>query len=138
MLASYKDDRIIFFDGICILCNRAVDFLVRRDRKKKFRFASLQSEYSRNFLSQYRPDLLNLDSLALYDAGKIYVKSAAVLKIAKHLGLPWSFAAIFYCIPGPLRDWLYDYIARNRYKWFGKRESCRLPDGELRGPSLSS
>jgi predicted DCC family thiol-disulfide oxidoreductase YuxK len=127
MQNAHYQNKIIFFDGLCILCNRSVDFLLRKDHKKLFKFASLQSDYAKTFPVQaFRK--ITIDSVIFYDEGKVYIKSSAVLKIASYLGFPYFVFAIFRIIPVSIRDGIYDYIARNRSGWFGRRDSCRLPD----------
>ncbi len=130
---QYHDQKIVFFDGICVLCNRAVDFLLKNDHKKKLKFASLQSASAKAFLQQIQSQSVKEDTIIFYDEGRIYIKSMAVLKIAGYLGFPWSAFAILLAIPRQWRDGIYDLIARNRAKWFGIREKCRIPDQETIG-----
>jgi len=133
MVNPYKGQKIVFFDGVCILCNRSIDFLLKKDHKKRLKFASLQSESATNFLRQIQHHPFSEDTIIFYDEGRIFTKSTAVLKIAGYLGFPYSAFAVLSIIPGPLRDWLYDYIAKNRLRWFGKRDTCRMPDQETTG-----
>ena len=128
MQNTNQEDKIVFFDGICILCNRAVDFLLRKDHKRRFKFASLQSDFANSFLGRYHS--LKGDTIFFYDRGNFFTKSQAVLKIAGYLGFPYSAFIAFSIIPSSCRDWIYDIIARNRATWFGRRETCRLPDQE--------
>jgi predicted DCC family thiol-disulfide oxidoreductase YuxK len=130
---QYHDQKIVFFDGVCVLCNRAVDFLLKKDHEKKLKFASLQSPISSAFLQKIKNHLVKEDTIIFYDKGRLYIKSTAVLKIAGYLGFPWSAFTIFLFVPRPWRDWIYDLIARNRAKWFGTREKCRVPDQETIG-----
>lgn len=122
-----KDNKIILFDGVCNLCNDAVNFVIKRDKTNIFKFATLQSEDAQAF--GFNPD--NMNSIILIDGDKKYSKSTAALHIAKHLsgGFPLLYA--FIILPKFFRDWIYDYIAKNRYKWFGKKESCMIPTPEL-------
>jgi predicted DCC family thiol-disulfide oxidoreductase YuxK len=129
----YRFQKIVFFDGVCVLCNRAVDFLLRNDRKKRLKFASLQSDQAIDILQYLQNYPVKEDTIIFYDEGRVFIKSTAVLKIAGYLGLPWSVFAVFIVIPRPLRDRIYDNIARKRTKWFGKREKCRIPDQETSG-----
>jgi predicted DCC family thiol-disulfide oxidoreductase YuxK len=129
----FDQSRIVFFDGICILCNRSVDFILKRDRKKRIKFASLQSGFANDFLHKHQYEMAGKDSIIFFENGKIYSKSSAVIKIAGYLGFPWFLARSLYVIPLRLRDTIYDYIARNRYRWFGRRETCRMPDKETEG-----
>jgi predicted DCC family thiol-disulfide oxidoreductase YuxK len=124
-------NHVILFDGVCNLCNWAVGFIIRRDPEGKFKFASLQSTYSRNFLDecgfQLTPDFI------IYIRNfKIYTKSTAVLMILRDLGGLWKMFYGFIIIPGYLRDLIYSFVAKKRYKLFGKRESCMIPSPELR------
>ena len=120
---------ILLFDGVCNLCNNTVDFLLKRDRKKQFRFASLQSETGKKLISKYsiHPET---DSVILVYLGKVYIESEAALKITCLLPYPWKLIRVFKIVPRSLRDKIYRWISRNRYRWFGKRETCRLPTPE--------
>ena len=118
---------VILFDGECNLCNASVDFVMRRDRSGRFRFASLQSAIARELLGARRSAAAQPDSVVLVDNGSIHERSSAPLRILRSLGFPWSLFYAFMLIPRPIRDWVYDRIARNRYRWFGKRDTCRLP-----------
>lgn len=125
---------VIFFDGICNLCNASVIFIIRHDKRGHFKFASLQSDFANDFLKKQglMADDKNLpDSLVLVQENRIYFKSEAALEIAKQLSGIWKGLIIFRIIPRPLRDRLYDVVARNRYKWFGKRQSCMVPVPEI-------
>jgi predicted DCC family thiol-disulfide oxidoreductase YuxK len=117
---------IVFFDGVCNLCNGFVDFLVRRDNEKlHFHFASLQVQASQELL----PATLRaeLNTVVLWEEGKIYLESSAALRVLAKLGGPYSLLIVFLVIPPFLRNFIYRIVSTNRYKWFGKRESCRLP-----------
>jgi predicted DCC family thiol-disulfide oxidoreductase YuxK len=116
---------VILFDGVCNLCNGTVDFLMKRDRKKQFRFASLQSETG-EFLKQQYSIPADSDSVILIKSETVYLKSDAAFEIAGMLPYPWKIAAFIKIIPKKTSDKLYDWIAKNRYHWFGKRESCRI------------
>lgn len=128
MPAPEPDDKIVFFDGLCVLCNRSVNFLLKYDKRKRLKFASLQSEFARIFFESKKFDLKAKDSIVFYTGGRTYIKSTAVIRISCCLGLPWSTAGLLWIIPRPFMDLVYDYISKNRYKWFGKRDTCRLPD----------
>lgn len=126
---------IIFFDGICGLCNGFVDFVIAQDKEHVFRFSPLQSEFaSRTLPPQIREDIQNgkLDSICVYKNGQILQKSDAVLSVLGEL--PGIFSLLKFCrfIPRGLRDFVYDFVAKNRYKFFGKKDSCRLPSAEER------
>ncbi len=118
---------ILFFDGICTLCNASVQFVIKRDKKNKFLFASLQSDVAKNILL-HKNHKINLDSIVLLFNDKIYTKSTAALLVLKELGFPYNIFAIFMFIPKVIRDYIYDFIAKNRYEWFGKRASCMVPN----------
>jgi len=124
------DFPILFFDGVCTLCNQSVDFVIRHDKKKKIRFAALQSQTAQNLLKDRIVSLQNPNSLVWYNQGKIKQKSNAVFALVPHLGFPFTLSLILWVIPRFLRNYVYDVIARNRYKWFGKKESCRIPTQE--------
>lgn len=126
------DYKVIFFDGVCNLCNNSINFIIDRDKNKTFRYAPLQSDYAREILGPEGIDTDKLESILLYDGGKIYTKSSAALQIAKHLSGFWSALSVFLILPKFFRDIFYDILARNRYKWFGKKETCRLPTPELK------
>jgi predicted DCC family thiol-disulfide oxidoreductase YuxK len=123
---------LVLFDGVCGLCNRFVDFVLARDRGARLRFAPLQSEHGRALLAAAGLDPDALDSVVLVRGGRAYRESAAALRVLAELGLPWSLCAAALAIPAPLRDAVYRFVARNRYAWFGLRETCRLPTPEER------
>jgi predicted DCC family thiol-disulfide oxidoreductase YuxK len=120
---------VVLFDGVCNLCNGMVRFVLARDPRGTFRFASLQSAAARRLLAGAVPP----ETIVLIEAGKTYTKSCAALRIARGLRFPWPLLYGFVAVPRPLRDLVYDWVARHRYAWFGKRESCMLPAPELRG-----
>ena len=121
---------IVLFDGVCNLCNGAVQFLLRRDRRRRFRFAALQSAAGRALLAEYGLPTETLETLVVLESGKARLRSAAALHLARRLPWPWPLLAVFTILPRPLRDALYAFVARHRYRWFGRRESCRLPSAE--------
>ena len=121
---------IVLFDGVCNLCNGAVQFLLRRDRRRRFRFAALQSAAGRALLEQHGLPTETLETLVVLESGKARLRSAAALHLARRLPWPWPLLAVFTILPRPLRDALYAFVARHRYRWFGRRESCRLPSAE--------
>lgn len=125
--------KIILFDGVCNLCNSVVQFVIKHDKKDVFRFVALQSEKGQEILKHIGINLQHIDSIILYEPGiAYYYKSSAVIEIAKNLGSWLSFSIIFKIIPHFLRNLIYDYVARNRYKWYGKKESCMIPTPELK------
>lgn len=130
---------IVFFDGICNLCNSWVKFIIKYDKKNRFKFASLQSEMGQNFLKERNLSSHSFDSIILYQPNSAYfLKSDAVLQIFKLLGFPFSILSIFYIFPSFIRDKLYSLIAKNRYKFFGKSESCMMPNPEWKDKFLTN
>ena len=129
MNAEYK---IILFDGVCNLCNSGVNFIIDHDRKNIFRFASLQSDAGQTLLKKFSLNNESFDSIILIDNEKYFSRSSAVLKIVKNFPGFWKLLYISIVIPPAIRDFLYDIIAENRYKWFGKKDSCRVPTPELK------
>ena len=125
-----SDAHIILFDGVCSLCNGFVDFVMKRDKKKQFYFASLQSEIGIRYLKKF--DLLDsdIDSIIYVHGSKFWIKSSAVLRIMKSFQKPWNCLYFFIFLPTGIRNKLYDLIAKNRYRWFGKKDSCRMPTPE--------
>jgi predicted DCC family thiol-disulfide oxidoreductase YuxK len=127
---------IVLFDGVCNLCSGSVQFILRRDPGARFRFASLQSPAGQELLARFGIDGQGIDSVIVIEGDRWFKESDAALRIARHLGGLWRLLTVFRLIPRPLRDRLYRFIARNRYRWFGKKESCWLPTPELRGRFL--
>ena len=117
--------QIVFFDGECNLCNSTVDFLVRRDRGHNLRFASLQGETARKILPPGVRE--SLDTVVLWREGELFRKSSAALRALAACGGLWFGAKVFLLVPRSLRDLIYDIVARNRFRWFGRRETCRIP-----------
>jgi len=134
-----KHKKLILFDGVCNLCNSSVLFVIKRDKKNVFMFAPLQGETGQQIINEYNIDTTQTDSIILYDKEKvkIYSKSTAALKVAKHLGFPLNLSVIFQIIPPFIRNWIYDYIAKNRYKWYGKKDACMIPTPELKAKFLN-
>ncbi|OMQ09002.1 thiol-disulfide oxidoreductase DCC family protein [[Flexibacter] sp. ATCC 35103] len=125
--------KIILFDGVCNLCNGAVQFIIKHDKKDTFRFVALQSELGIEICKYIGVDQTKIDSIILYNPGiAYYYKSSAVLEIGKDLGGIYSITSIFKILPEKLRNYIYDYIAKNRYNWYGKKESCMIPTPELK------
>lgn len=130
------DGPVIFFDGVCGLCNTSVDTVLRWDRREIFRFAPLQGETAARTLT--KADTEHLDSVAVQLNGHIYRKSAAAVRILWQLGgIGWVAGTALWLIPKPLRDWGYDVVASHRYRWFGKKETCRLPTSAERARFLA-
>ncbi len=144
-------NQIILFDGVCNLCNASVNFIIDHDSKKKFQFASLQSEFAQSLIinsssenklftpkgiiplnQEIQKELNSLNSIIYFEDNVFYQKSEAALRIAKHLDGIYKLISAGKILPTSLRDFIYEYIARNRYRWFGKSESCRMPTPELK------
>lgn len=129
---------VVLFDGDCSFCNRSVQFILRRDPGKRFQFAPLQSSIAQRLLQQAgrrREDLP--DSIVLLEQDRLYTKSTAALRIARGLRGLWPLASVFLVFPAFLRDAVYDLIARNRYRWFGRQQTCLIPTPEIRERFLS-
>lgn len=130
--------KTIFFDGVCNLCNSSVNFVIDRDQRKQFTFASLQSAYAEKVFAGTEIDPGKLEGIIFKKGDEIFRKSDAALEIAKEMGGMWSLLFILKIFPRFFRDWIYDLIARKRYRWFGKRDTCRLPTPELQERFLDS
>lgn len=122
---------IVLFDGVCNYCNRWVNFIIRHDKQKKFRFAALQSNTGKKLLKQYSISEKE-DSVVLIYNEKAHIKSTAGIHIMYHLGSIYSLVFMFIIIPAYIRDFYYDIIARNRYKWWGKKEVCMIPTQDIK------
>ena len=131
------DHPVILFDGICNFCNSLVNFIIRQDKKKIFRFAALQSVTGKKLLEQYKINWEETDSLVLVDNGRAYQKSTAALRLYNQLPWYWKWTQVFRIVPKFIRDGVYKFIARNRYKWFGKKEECMVPTAEVKERFLS-
>lgn len=121
---------VLLFDGVCNLCNSSVQFIIKRDPEGHFHFAALQSEKGQALLSQFPERPKALSSVALVEDGRLFLRSDAALRVARKLGGGWPLLYGFIVLPRSLRDGAYNFIARNRYRWFGKQESCMLPRPE--------
>jgi predicted DCC family thiol-disulfide oxidoreductase YuxK len=121
---------IILFDGVCNLCDRSVQFILKRDKKGYFQFASLQSEAGQALLQKYNLPTEDFGSFVLIEKGKAYQKSTGALRVCRHLGAAWPLMYGFIIIPPFIRHAVYTLLARNRYRWFGKKEACMMPQPE--------
>lgn len=133
-----NDKQLILFDGVCNLCNSSVLYVIKADRKNRFLFAPLQSDIGVALINEFNIDTDKTDSILLYSpkTHSITYRSSAALHIAKQLGFPTNLMVVFFIIPTFIRNWVYNYIAKNRYKWFGKKESCMIPTPELKSKFL--
>ncbi len=133
-----KHKKLILFDGVCNLCNSSVQYVIKHDKKNIFMFAALQSEVGKELIEHFNIDTKKTDSILLYTPeDSLATKSTAALKIAKHSGFPQSLITVFFIVPPFIRNWVYDYIAKNRYKWYGKKDACMIPTPELKSKFLS-
>jgi len=129
--------KIILFDGVCNLCNGAIQFIIKRDTKNLFLFTPLQSETGKKLLKERRIDPKSIDSIILIEPNvAYYIKSDAALEIIKDLKTSWRLISIFKVLPIGFRNFVYDFIAKNRYRWFGKKEQCMIPTPELKAKFL--
>ncbi len=132
-----KSKKIILFDGVCNLCNGAIQFVIKRDNSDIFRYAALQSDIGKQLVSERNINISKVDSIILIDPGvAYYIKSTATLEIGKQLKGYRTISALLLWIPSTLRDIVYDFVARNRYQWYGKKEECMVPTPELEAKFL--
>ncbi|EDP70800.1 hypothetical protein FBALC1_08573 [Flavobacteriales bacterium ALC-1] len=134
-----KNKQLILFDGVCNLCNSSVLYVIKRDKNNKFLFAPLQSEIGVELINQFNIDTSKTDSILLYTpkSNTLKYRSSAVMHVAKRLGFPSNLLTLFFVVPTFIRNWAYDYIAKNRYKWFGKKDACMIPTPELKSKFLA-
>ncbi len=129
--------QLILFDGVCNLCNSSVQFVIKHDKKDKFLFTALQSNVGKKIIQEFNIDTSKTDSILLYSPDKgLSLRSTAALNIAKQLRFPINTLIIFIIIPNFIRNWIYDLIARNRYKWYGKMDDCMIPTPEIKAKFL--
>jgi predicted DCC family thiol-disulfide oxidoreductase YuxK len=133
---ALAEQNILLFDGECILCNGFVRFLLARDKQAKFRFAALQSAIGQKLLLEQHLSTTDMNSVVLIQNNKHYLKSKAALMVLKEFGGVWKLFIVFLLVPRPIRDFLYDIVAKNRYRWFGKMDACVLPSEEEKGRFL--
>jgi len=135
-MSMETDKKIVLFDGVCNLCNNSVVFIIKRDKNDVFRFAALQSDIGVEMTKKLNIDTSKTDSIILVEGNSYSVKSTAALKIARHLKGGYPLLYGFMILPAFFRNWVYDLIAKNRYQWFGKKESCMIPTPELKAKFL--
>lgn len=128
---------IILYDGICSFCDSSVLFILKRDNEGFFKFAPLQSKFAKDLMVEYQIDPESMKSMVLVENGKAYLRSTAGLRIFRKLGFPWSLSYMFIIVPPFLRDFVYDIIAKNRYRWFGKKEACEIPRPEWKSRMIA-
>ena len=134
MLNQKNKSMVVFFDGVCNLCQGSVRYLIKHDKKNALKFASLQGSYAKSFLPS--TELESLDSILLYDGENLYKKSSAVLKLSKILGGWHRLLLLGHLLPEFIRNGLYDLVAKNRYQWFGKQNQCMQPSADLKSRFL--
>ena len=132
MIADKQTEQaLILFDGVCKFCNATVQFVIKRDARRRFRFCPLQSPVAQALLAQHKINQHNMDTMVLVQNNQAYVKSTAALKIARQLVAPWPLLYVFILVPPLIRHKVYDFIGRRRYRWFGKLDHCMVPDENL-------
>lgn len=137
MIDFPKHKKLILFDGVCNLCNSSIQYVIKHDKKDIFMYAPLQGDTGEKIISYYHIDTNKIDSIILYAPEKgIYYKSTAALKAASELGFPTNLLSIFLIVPAFMRNWVYDFIAKNRYKWYGKKDACMIPTLKLKNKFL--
>ena len=127
---------IILFDGVCNLCNNAINLVIKRDKKNRYRFTALQEEPGLSLLKRYNINTNDVDSIVLIENEKAYKKSTAALRVARTLSGAWPLLYGFIIVPAFIRNIVYDFIAKHRYNWYGKKESCMIPTPELKSKFL--
>ncbi len=137
-MTKNQANNVVFFDGVCNFCNASVHFIIKRDKNDRFKFAALQSDYAKEKLSNYfQENPSQAESIILLENGHVFTQSTAALRIAKHLK---GMYPLLYCciiIPKFFRNFVYDFIAKNRYKWFGKKKECMIPTPEIKSKFLT-
>jgi predicted DCC family thiol-disulfide oxidoreductase YuxK len=126
------EQSIILFDGVCNYCNSMVNFVIQQDKNKKFKFAALQSEAGQKILQKCSLPTQDFDSFILIENGKVFKSSTAGLKVLNKLPVYWKWSQVFWIVPKFLRDAVYNVIAKNRYKWFGRKETCMIPSPQVK------
>lgn len=129
--------RVILFDGVCNLCNSAVKFVLKRDENSVFKFASLQSNIAKELLKNLNVSDVGSGTFVLIEDGDVYSRSDAALKVCKHLSGMWPLMRLFSIVPRFIRDWVYNLISKNRYRWFGKLDSCMIPSPGMENKFLN-
>lgn len=128
----FMDHPVVLFDGVCNFCNGTVHFIIRQDKKNIFKFAPLQSPKGQELVQQYLLPANKTDSIILIENGVAYTKSTAALKLANRFPWYWKWTQLLWIVPAFLRNAVYDLIAQNRYKWFGKKDECMIPTGKTK------
>ncbi|MCC6463224.1 MAG: thiol-disulfide oxidoreductase DCC family protein [Saprospiraceae bacterium] len=127
---------VLLFDGVCNLCNASVQWILAHDKTGRFRFAALQSDAGQALLARFGLEQENFDTVVLVEGEQIFTRSDAALEVLRRVGSPWSWLSVLRWMPRPLRDRVYNWIARNRYRWFGRQQECWLPQPEWKARFL--
>lgn len=136
MRKSKSKDAVLLFDGVCNLCNTSVQFILKHEKRSMLKFSAIQSEAGQRLLSQYRIDPVHTNSVILIKEGKVYTESDAVFTTSQFLRFPFNLGKVLMIVPKPIRNFLYRKVANNRYRWFGKKDSCMIPTSELKNRFL--
>lgn len=128
---------VLLFDGVCNFCNSTVQFILQREKEPKLRFAPLQSQVAADILASVKAKPADLNTVILIEGSRCYHRSTAALRVTRYLRFPWPLLYAFILVPRFLRDMAYDFVARNRYRWFGKSETCQIPTPALRARFLA-
>ncbi len=128
--------KVILFDGVCNLCSGSVNWIIDHDKKNLFKFSALQSNYGKGIVAKYNMEGNYMDTAILLDEDDIFLGSDAVLRILKHLGGIYSLAYLFIIVPAFIRNFVYQVVSENRYRWFGKMDTCRIPTPQLKANFL--
>jgi len=131
-----ENKKIVLFDGVCNLCSKSVQFILKRDKKNQFLFGSLQGKTGQDYLRKFNLPANTFNSFMLVEDDTLYARSAAALRMLKHLGGGWSLLYAFIIVPKFIRDAIYNLVAKNRYKWFGKKDECWIPTPALKAKFL--
>ena len=134
---EYPDYPVLLFDGYCNFCDATVQFIMKRDHKAKVKYAPLQSEMALSLLEKLGYDSIDMSTAVLVEKDRVYTKSDVAIQVTKYFRFPWPIAQVLVIFPKFLRDPFYDLIARNRYRWWGKKETCRIPSAEERSRFLA-
>ena len=131
-----EEKKIVLFDGVCNLCSSSVQFILKHDKKNQFLFGSLQGKAGQGYLNKFNLPADTFNSFMLIEGEELYTRSSGALRMLKHLGNGWQLLYAFIIVPKFIRDGVYNFIAKNRYKWFGKKDECWLPTREWKGKFL--
>jgi predicted DCC family thiol-disulfide oxidoreductase YuxK len=131
-----NNEAVLLFDGVCNLCNSSVQFILKHEKNQNLTFAAIQSEAGKRRLAEHNINPIQTNSVILFKSGQVYTQSDAILKITQFLSFPYSLGKILFVVPKSIRDFFYKKVARNRYRWFGKRDSCMIPTPQLKNRFL--